>query len=118
MTKTVLITGASSGFGKDAVRLFHKNGWNVIASMRSPEKETELGALDRVALVRLDVTDVESIQKAVEEGISRFGSIDVLVNNAGFGSLGVLEAAPAEVVRQQFDVNVFGVIEVIKAVLP
>ncbi len=118
MTKTVLITGASSGFGKDAARLFHKNGWNVIASMRSPEKEAELGALDRVALVRLDVTDGDSIQKAVEEGVSRFGSIDALVNNAGFGSLGVLEAAPAEVVRQQFEVNVFGVIEVIKAVLP
>ena len=118
MTKTVLITGASSGFGKDAVRLFQKNGWNVIASMRSPEKETELGELDRVALVRLDVTDSVSIQKAVDEGIARFGGVDVLVNNAGFGSLGVLEAAPTEVVRQQFDVNVFGVIDVIKAVLP
>ncbi|WP_291043587.1 SDR family oxidoreductase [Dyadobacter sp. 50-39] len=118
MTKTVLITGASSGFGKDAVRLFQKNGWNVIATMRTPEKETELGALDRVALVRLDVTDNHSIHQAVEEGISLFGGIDVVVNNAGYGSLGALEAAPAEVVRQQFDVNVFGVIEVIKAVLP
>ncbi|HWV30063.1 MAG TPA: SDR family NAD(P)-dependent oxidoreductase, partial [Dyadobacter sp.] len=69
MTKTVLITGASSGFGKAAARLFQKNGWNVIASMRSPEKETELAGLDRVALVRLDVTDSASIQNAVEEGI-------------------------------------------------
>lgn len=118
MTKTVLITGASSGFGKDAVRLFQKNGWNVIASMRSPEKETELAGLDQVMLVRLDVTDNESIQHAVGEGVARFGGIDALVNNAGYGSLGVLEAAPEEVVRQQFDVNVFGVIEVIKAVLP
>ncbi|GGM86538.1 short-chain dehydrogenase/reductase [Dyadobacter beijingensis] len=118
MTKTVLITGASSGFGKDAARLFQKNGWNVIASMRSPEKETELGGLDNVLLVRLDVTDSASIASAVEQGIARFGGIDVLVNNAGFGSLGVLEAAPAEVVRQQFDVNVFGVIETIRAVLP
>lgn len=118
MTKTVLITGASSGFGKDAVRLFQKNGWNVIATMRSPGKETELNKLDRVALARLDVTDAGSIRQAVEEGIARFGQIDAVVNNAGYGSLGVLEAAPAEVVRQQFDVNVFGVIEVIKAVLP
>lgn len=118
MTKTVLITGASSGFGKDAARLFQKNGWNVIASMRSPEKETELRGLDRLALVRLDVTDSASIEKAVQEGIARFGGIDALVNNAGFGSLGVLEAAPGEVIRQQFDVNVFGVIELIKAVLP
>ncbi|MCF0068856.1 SDR family oxidoreductase [Dyadobacter sp. CY261] len=118
MTKTVLITGASSGFGKDAVRLFQKNGWNVVASMRSPEREAELGVLDNVLLVRLDVTDSGSIQQAVEEGIARFGRIDALVNNAGHGSLGVLEAAPAEVVRQQFDVNVFGLIEVTKAVLP
>ncbi|WP_353720735.1 SDR family oxidoreductase [Dyadobacter sp. 676] len=118
MTKTVLITGASSGFGKDAVRLFQRNGWNVIASMRSPEKETELGGLENVLLVRLDVTDSTTIRNAVEQGITRFGGIDVLVNNAGYGSLGVLEAAPAEVVRRQFDVNVFGVIETIKAVLP
>nr|WP_295934940.1 SDR family oxidoreductase [uncultured Dyadobacter sp.] len=118
MTKTVLITGASSGFGKDAVKLFQKQGWNVIASMRSPEKETELGELDNVVLAHLDVTDKASIQKTVAEGIARFGSIDVLVNNAGFGSLGVLEAAPAEVIRQQFDVNLFGLIEVTQAVLP
>lgn len=118
MTKTVLITGASSGFGKDAARLFQKNGWNVIASMRSPEKDTGLGGLDNVLLVRLDVTDTATIRQAVEEGIARFGAIDALVNNAGYGSLGVLEAAPAELVRQQFDVNVFGLIEVTKAVLP
>ena len=114
---TVLITGAKSGIGLEFGRQFAERGWNVIATMRSPEKETELDKLDRVALARLDVTDAASIQQAVEEGIARFGQIDALVNNAGYGSLGVLEAAPADVVRQQFDVNVFGVIEMIKAVL-
>ena len=83
MKKTVLITGASSGFGRETVKLFVEKGWNVIASMRSPEKETELSVIDGVLVTRLDVTDKGSIQKAVEAGISKFGAIDVLVNNAG-----------------------------------
>jgi NAD(P)-dependent dehydrogenase (short-subunit alcohol dehydrogenase family) len=118
MKKTVLITGASSGFGRETVKLFAKKGWNVIASMRSPEQETELSGIEGVLVTRLDVTDKSSIQKAVEAGISKFGAIDVLVNNAGYGAFGALEAAPEEVIRQQFEVNLFGLIEVTKAVLP
>ena len=118
MKKTVLITGASSGFGREAVKLFAKKGWNVIASMRSPEKETELPAIDGVLVTRLDVTDKSSIQKTIEAGIGKFGAIDVLVNNAGYGAFGALEAAPEDVIRQQFEVNLFGLIEVTKAVLP
>lgn len=118
MKKTVLITGASSGFGRETVKLFAEKGWNVIASMRSPEKETELKGLDGVLVTRLDVTDKSSIQKAVEAGISKFGAIDVLVNNAGYGAFGALEAASEDVIRQQFEVNLFGLIEVTKAVLP
>ncbi len=118
MKKTVLITGASSGFGKEAAKLFHTNGWNVIATMRSPEKETELTTLDNVFISKLDVTDKLSIQNAVAAGIEKFGKIDVLVNNAGYGALGALEAATEEQVKQQFDVNFFGLIEVTKAVLP
>jgi len=118
MKKTVLITGASSGFGKAAVKLFHTNDWNVIATMRSPEKETELSALSNVFVIKLDVTDKPSIQNAVAAGIGKFGKIDVLVNNAGYGALGVLEASSEEQVKQQFDVNFFGLIEVTKAVLP
>lgn len=118
MKKTVLITGASSGFGKVTAKLFHTNGWNVIATMRSPEKETELSALSDVFVSKLDVTDKLSIQKAVAAGIERFGKIDVLVNNAGYGALGALEAATEEQVKQQFEVNFFGLIEVTKAVLP
>ncbi len=118
MKKTVLITGASSGFGKATAKLFSTNDWNVIATMRSPEKETELSSLSNVFISKLDVTDKLSIQNAVKEGIEKFGKIDVLVNNAGYGALGALEAATEEQVKQQFDVNLFGLIEVIKAVLP
>lgn len=118
MSKTVLITGASSGFGKETAKLFFNNGWNVIATMRSPEKETELSKLSNILLVKLDVTDKQSIADAVNKSLEKFGKIDVLVNNAGFGAVGVLEAAPDEVIRRQFDINLFGVIDVTKAVLP
>jgi NAD(P)-dependent dehydrogenase (short-subunit alcohol dehydrogenase family) len=118
MKKTVLITGASSGFGRTTVKLFHQKGWNVIAAMRSPEKETELSALSGVLVTRLDVTRKSEIGEAVQAGIRQFGQIDVLVNNAGYGTLGALEAAPEEVIRKQFEVNFFGLIEVTKAILP
>jgi len=118
MKKTVLITGASSGFGRETVKLFAAKGWNVIASMRSPEKETELSGLAGVLVTRLDVTDKGSIHEAVEAGIRTFGAIDALVNNAGYGAFGALEAASEDVIRQQFEVNLFGLIEVTKAVLP
>lgn len=118
MKKTVFITGASSGFGRATVKLFHQKGWNVIATMRSPEKETELSALAGVLVTRLDLNNQSDIGAAVQAGIREFGQIDVLVNNAGFGTLGALEAAPEEVIRQQFEVNVFGLINVIKTILP
>jgi NAD(P)-dependent dehydrogenase (short-subunit alcohol dehydrogenase family) len=118
MKKTVLITGASVGFGKETARLFHEKGWNVIATMRSPEKERNLSALEDVLVLRLDVTDKKTIDAAVTAGVEKFGRIDVLVNNAGRGTLGALEAATEQVIREQFDVNLFGLIEVTKSVLP
>lgn len=90
---SLLITGSSSGFGRLTAKLFHEKGWNVVATMRSPEKETELTALDHVLVSRLDVTDKITIKNAMAEGIARFGAIDVLVNNAGYGSKGYLEEA-------------------------
>ncbi len=117
MKQTVLITGASSGFGKAAVEFFHEKGWNVVATVRSAET-TMFPALNNVLVTRLDVTDKESIKSAVAAATKRFGQIDVLVNNAGFGTAGALEVAPDEAIRQQFEVNVFGLIEVTKAVLP
>lgn len=118
MQKTVLITGASSGFGKETAKLFQKKGWNVIASMRSPEKESELNQLENVLVVRLDVQNSDSIKAAVEAGVGKFGTIDVLVNNAGYGLMGVFESATSEQIQNQFEVNVLGMMQTTQAVLP
>ena len=111
MSKTILITGASSGIGRVTAKHFHSKGWNVVATMRSPEKESELTELNNVLVARLDVLDPASIESAVTEGIGRFGTIDVLLNNAGYGAWGPLEATSMEKIRRQFDVNVFGIIK-------
>ena len=118
MSNTVLITGASTGIGKATAKYFQQKGWNVIATMRTPEKEDELKLLDNVLVTRLDVTDSKSIESAVAEGMDSFGQIDVLVNNAGYGAYGPLEAFPMEGIRRQFDTNVIGLLETTKAVLP
>ncbi|KZK88377.1 Serine 3-dehydrogenase [Pseudovibrio sp. Ad46] len=118
MSNTILITGASSGIGKVTAQSFHDKGWNVIATMRQPEKEEELTQLDNTLVTRLDVTDEASIETAVAEGIARFGKIDVLLNNAGYGAYGPLEAFSMEKVRRQFETNVIGLIAVTKGVLP
>ncbi|GGN12226.1 short-chain dehydrogenase/reductase [Dyadobacter beijingensis] len=118
MNNTILITGASSGIGKATAQLFHAKGWNVIATMRRPEEEPELGALENIWVTKLDVLDSESIRKAVEGGIARFGKIDVLLNNAGYGAYGPLESFSRESIVRQFDTNVIGLLDVSKAVLP
>lgn len=118
MIGTVFITGASTGIGKDTARYFKSKGWNVIATMRNPEGETELSNLDNVLVTRLDVLDIESIDRAVEEGIKKFGTIDVLVNNAGYGAYGPLESFPRNKILRQFNTNVIGLMDVTRAVLP
>ncbi len=118
MPKTILITGASSGIGKETAKLFHSKNWNVIATMRTPEKENELTKLSNVRVTRLDVTDESSIKQAVDDGITKFGQIDVLLNNAGYGAYGPLEAFPMENIRRQFDTNVIGLLATSKAILP
>lgn len=118
MNKTVLITGTSSGIGKAAVHLFNEKGWNIIATMRDPEKEKEFHNLKNVLLTRLDVLDLPSIDQAIREGIARFDKIDVLVNNAGYGAYGPLEAFPRENIIRQFNTNVIGLIDVTRAVIP
>ena len=118
MSKTILITGASSGIGKATAKLFHDKGWNVIATMRKPGAEEELTKLDNVLVTRLDVQDEASIGSAVADGIGKFGNIDVLLNNAGYGAYGILEATPTDKIRRQFDVNVIGLLATTRAVLP
>ena len=117
--QTVLITGASTGFGQTTAQLFARQGWNVVATMRDPAAGADLAALgDHVLVTRLDVQDRASIDTAIAAGIARFGRIDALVNNAGFGLFGVFESVPREKVQQQFDVNVFGLMDVTRALLP
>lgn len=116
--KTVLITGASSGIGRETAKLFQQKGLNVIATMRKPEIEDELNKLSNVELLYCDVTDNNSMKEAIDKGIRRFGAIDVLVNNAGYYTVGPLEAATAEQIKRQIDTNLLGVINMTKAILP
>jgi len=118
MKKTILITGSSSGIGKATAILFAEKGWNVIATMRSPEKETELAAIENVLLLKLDVLDPESIKNAIHAGIEKFGKIDVLVNNAGYGAYGPLEVFDRESIVRQFNTNVIGLLDTTQAILP
>ena len=118
MSQTVLITGASTGIGRSTAMYFQEKGWNVIATMRTPEKEEELQKLTNVLVAKLDVTDLDSIDKAIQAGIEKFGRIDALVNNAGYGAYGPLEAFPRENIVRQFNTNVIGLLDVTRAILP
>ena len=118
MKNTILITGASSGIGKATARYFQEKGWNVIATMRKPEKEEELNQLENVLVARMDVTELDSINNTVQAGIDKFGKIDVLVNNAGYGAYGPLEVFPRENIIRQFNTNVIGLLDVTRALIP
>lgn len=118
MKQTILITGASSGIGKAAALHFANKGWNVAATMRSTEGQTELEQHENIKLYPLDVTEQVSVEEAVNSVFADFEKIDVLLNNAGYGLVGPLEASTEEDVMKQFNTNLFGVIRTIKAVLP
>lgn len=111
--KTVLITGTSSGYGRATALHFHAQGWNVIATMRSPRPDV-LPSSDRLRIVGLDVTRPESITAALDVA----GPVDVLVNNAGIPSVSVFEGTPMTRVREVFETNTFGVMAMTQAVLP
>jgi NAD(P)-dependent dehydrogenase (short-subunit alcohol dehydrogenase family) len=111
--KTVLITGCSSGYGLETARHFHAQGWNVVATMRTP-REDVLPRSERLRVLALDVTKPNSIAAALEAS----GPIDVLVNNAGVGLMGAFEVTPMTTVREVFETNTFGVMAMTQAVLP
>jgi NAD(P)-dependent dehydrogenase (short-subunit alcohol dehydrogenase family) len=119
MAKTVLITGTSSGMGQELVLQFARRGWNVTATLRNPAKaDPSFAEWNNVLVAVLDVTDPTSIRKAVAETNEHFGPIDVLINNAGYAQLGALEEVSLEQLRAQYETNVFGVVNVVDAVLP
>lgn len=118
MRQTIMITGTSSGIGRATVRYFSDRGWQVAATMRKPEAEREMSQWPNVRLYKLDVLDEDSIAAALKKAIADFGQIDVVCNNAGYGAIGIFEKATQDQIRKQFDTNVFGCMNVIRAILP
>ena len=122
MTKTILITGASTGFGRDTAETLARAGHTVFASMRDPQAKNRAHADalrgQNIEVLELDVTDSQSVDRAVAAVVAKAGRIDVLINNAGVLTAGVSEAVTAEQATALFDVNVIGVHRVTRAVLP
>lgn len=115
--KTIFITGASSGLGKATAKLFASKGWKVIATMRNPERETELVHLDNITLLPLDVTQGEQIKSTIQKTLE-FHDIDVVFNNAGYGLIGALEGYSDAQIERQLYTNFLGVVRVTQAFIP
>ena len=115
--KTIFITGTSSGIGKAAAKLFHARGWHVIATMRNPEQEKELTALENVTVLPLDVTNPDQIRSVIEKAVS-LSSIDIVLNNAGQGLFGPVEAFSEEQIHRQINTNFFGPLYIMQAFIP
>ncbi len=116
-SQTIFITGSSSGLGRATAKLFASRGWRVIATMRSPERETELAAIPNIELLRLDTTDARQIEEATQAAISN-GGVDVVFNNAGYGMAGPLEGMSDEQILRMLNTNLLGTIRTTKAFLP
>ena len=114
MSKIVLITGASSGIGKSTAEFLAAKNYTVYGTGRNPKSNPD----DSYSLIPLDVTKLDSIEKAINHIITKEGRIDVLVNNAGMGITGPIEDTPTDEMRKVFETNFFGAIDVMKIVLP
>ena len=114
------ITGTSGGIGSELVRAVLRRGDSVVATSRNPQKvaDTFGGHKDQLLAVAVDLGNSDQITRAVQAGISRFGKIDVLVNNAGYGLLGAVEEANDDEISRVHEINVFGLLRVLRAVLP
>ena len=115
---TILITGASSGIGQAAAKRFLNEGWNVVATMRNPDSAGDCANHTNALVTALDVTDHASISAAVTAGEERFGQIDALINNAGYGAYGPLETFSIDRIEKVFATNVIGLMATMKAVIP
>ncbi|KAJ9157887.1 hypothetical protein NKR23_g267 [Pleurostoma richardsiae] len=123
MSQTVFITGANSGIGLATTKAFLSNGWNVVGTARKPAAAEELQQLARdsdgkLLIVQLDLTAEATFQPALDAAVAQFDKVDVLVNNAGYGHFGVMEAQTVDDYRRQFEVNVFGPIGLTKLFVP
>ena len=118
MKKVVIITGASRGFGELIAKKFQKENFQVIATMRNINSSPSLKKLENLDIKKLDVTVKSDIKNVVDYTVKKYGRIDILINNAGYGAFGFLEEASNEEIRNQFNVNYFGLIDCIKGVLP
>ena len=114
------ITGCSTGFGRELAQLVLARGWRAVVTARKPEQVAELvaGHEDRALALGLDVTDRAQVAAAVKQAEAKFGQIDVLVNNAGYGYLAAIEEGEDEAVRAMFETNFFGLVDLTNAVLP
>ena len=117
MSNTIFITGSSTGLGRATALLFAGRGWNVIATLRNPEKETELGTIAGITLLPLDVTKPAQIEEAARRALA-LGPVDVVFNNAGYGLAGPFEGATDEQLVAEIDTNLLGVLRTTKAFLP
>jgi NAD(P)-dependent dehydrogenase (short-subunit alcohol dehydrogenase family) len=118
--KVIMITGASKGFGFEMVKAALNNNDRVIATVRTePEKlQNAFNDNPNLLVVTMDVIQEETVKLAVQNALKRFGNIDTLINNAGYGLIGAVEEASDAEVRKQYDTNVFGLLNVVRAVLP
>jgi NADP-dependent 3-hydroxy acid dehydrogenase YdfG len=118
--KVWLITGSSTGLGRALAQAVLERGYHLVATARKPEQLKEMSDRypDRVTTIALDVTNPQSIQQAVEAALNAYNRIDVLVNNAGYGTVGAIEEVNDDDIRRQFDTNLFGAINVTRAILP
>ena len=112
------ITGCSTGFGRELAKLIVARGWPVVATARNKAEVEDLATSDKVLALELDVTDGKEIDAAVKAAEEKFGAIDVLVNNAGYGYLTTVEEGEEKHIRAMFDANVFGLFALTRAVLP
>ena len=117
MNKVALVTGASSGIGKDTARLLQQNGYIVYGAARRIDKMEDLKSAG-IKILNMDVTDDTSMVKGVQQIITDEGRLDILVNNAGYGSYGALEDVPISEAKYQFDVNVFGLARLSQLAIP